>query len=110
MSEPIQARDGGRKILVLSDHRPKAVNTWYIYSPVDTDENGDRLMIEWNMSYEDAVVEMVNYRRETGKPTRMADEWYDKNIIGYHTHRRSAQDGRRAKGSLGEVLGPDSGA
>lgn len=58
------------------------MNTWYIYSPSDTDEDGTRLMLDWGLGYQQAINSASANFHETGKITRIADEWFDTQILG----------------------------
>lgn len=76
------------------------MNTWYIYSPKDNDpEDGSRLMLDWGLSYEDALTEARIAMHKLGRAVHVADEWHDENILrpqmealgmAYATNRRAA--------------------
>lgn len=59
-----------------------SANTWYIYSPADTDEGGSRLMLNWGLGYGDALRLAGLHSRMTGRRTSVADEWFDTYHLG----------------------------
>ena len=58
------------------------MDTWYIYSPRDNDpEDGSRLMLDWGLSYEQALTESRIAMYKLGRAVHVADEWHDENIL-----------------------------
>lgn len=76
------------------------MNTWYIYSPKDNDpEDGSRLMLDWGLSYEQALTEARIATYKLGRAVWVADEWHDTEILApqmeelgmaFATNRRAA--------------------
>lgn len=57
------------------------MNTWYVYCPADTDAEGSRLKLAWDLGYEDACLKAEINRHRTGRPTNVADAWFDGHIL-----------------------------
>ena len=68
------------------------MDTWYIYSPADTDETGSRLMLNWGLGYEKALALAGLHIRRTGKRTNVADTWHDVNILGRELAEHGLED------------------